>query len=249
MSLGGRLMNVFVAPGEVFDDVKNRPHDPANWLVPALASIIVGIVFTFVVFSQAQIIQGMREMQEKQMQQMVDKGKLTRQQADQAMAMSEKFTGPTAMKVFGIVGSIIGVTMKLTLIALLIWAIGNLVFKTQFGYGKAMEIVGLSAGISVVDAVIRMLLAVIYSNPSMSLGPVLLVGHFDPQNKVHMLLAWLDVFLFWQLGVWSLGLARLSGRSFTKSLIWLAGSLFLITACFVGAMMLLSKMLAGLGGK
>ncbi|MDB6020853.1 MAG: yip1 [Pedosphaera sp.] len=249
MSLGGRLMNVFISPSEVFDEAKSSPHEAMNWIVPAVAAIIAGIIYSMVVFSQPQIGQAMREAQEKQMQTMVDKGRMTRQQADRALAMSEQWTGPTAMKVYGIVGSIIGTGIKLSFIALLLWLIGNFALKTPFDYGKAIEVAGLAGVVSVLDSIVRMLLAVIFTNPSMNLGPVLFVGHFDPQNRVHALLAWCDVFLFWEIALWSLGLARLSGQSFLKSFLWVFGCVAAIAGSCMGIALSLSKMMAGLGGK
>src|ERR1700722_20094016 len=58
-SLGNRLMNVFVSPSEVFDEVKVSPPNAANWWVPLTLIIIAGIVFAMVVFSQPGVIQGM----------------------------------------------------------------------------------------------------------------------------------------------------------------------------------------------
>lgn len=250
MTLGARLTNIFVSPGEVFDEVKKRPHEPSNWLVPAVISIIVGIVFTFVVFSQPQIIQGIHEMQEKQMQQMVDQGKMTRQQADNAMTMAEKFSGPSAMKVYGTIGTMFGVAIQLFLTALLVWAIGRLVLKAEFDYGKALEVVGLGMTIMVIDTIVKMLLAEIYSNASITPGPVLLVaGHFNPQNRVHMFLAWMDIFIFWQIGVWSLGLAKVSGQSFVKSLVWLGGCILVLAGTCVGGALFMAHLLGRLGGK
>ena len=249
MSLGARLVNVFVSPGEVFDDIKSRPYNPVNWLVPAVLSIIVGIVFTFVVFSQPQIVQGMKEAQEKQMQQMVDKGIYTRQQADQGQAMMEKFFGPTAMKIIWTLMMFIVVPAKIAFIAFLVWGIGRVALKTPFDYAKATEVVGLCAAISVIDMIVRTLLAVIYSNASMSLGPALFVPHFNPQNPLHGILAFLDIFLFWQIGVWSLGLAKLSGQSFAKSLAWLGACLLALAGTCFGTLMFMNHLLARLGGK
>ena len=106
--IGSRLLNVFAAPGEVFEEVKNSPPSTANWLVPALIYIAVGVISAFVIFSQPAIIQQIRDQQAQMMDQQVKAGKMTQAQADQAMAAMEKFAGPTLMIVFGCAGAIVG---------------------------------------------------------------------------------------------------------------------------------------------
>jgi hypothetical protein len=102
MSLAARLTNVFVAPGEVFAEVKDSPPTPANWVAPMIIAMVAGIIYTMVVFSQPAVIQGMKEAREKQMQQQVAAGKMTQKQADAATEMAEKFMTPMVMKMVGV---------------------------------------------------------------------------------------------------------------------------------------------------
>ena len=43
-TLWSRLLNVFAAPGDVFEEVKNSKPSTANWLAPALIYILVGVI-------------------------------------------------------------------------------------------------------------------------------------------------------------------------------------------------------------
>ncbi len=124
-SLISRLTNMFAAPGEVFDEVKSTKTRVADWLVPVLLSCLVGIIYSIVVFSQDSIVHPIREAQEKEMQKQVDAGKMSRQQADQALQVVEQFTGPTMMKVFGSVGAVVGSFAYLFLIALALFLVGT----------------------------------------------------------------------------------------------------------------------------
>src|SRR5580765_3525426 len=92
MSLGARLMNVFAGPGDVFEEVVKGPPAVANWLVPALLLCLVGIVSTFVIFSQDSIIQQVREQQERVMQKKLEK--LPQAQREQILEAVEKWSGP-----------------------------------------------------------------------------------------------------------------------------------------------------------
>lgn len=220
-SLGARLTNIYAAPSEVFEAVKAGPATAANWIVPLIISVAVGIVFVMVVFSQPKIIQGMRDAQDKKFQEMVASGKLTQQQADAASAATEKWMGPSVLKVIGIISAAFIATAILFFRSLVLWLIGNHALHGSFNYMKAVEVTGLTMMISALGGLVSMLLSVIFGTMGLTPGPVLLVSHFDPANKVHAILAALDVMSLWYLGVLSLGLAKLSQAKFFKAAIWI----------------------------
>jgi hypothetical protein len=229
MSLAGRLTNVFVAPGEVFAEVKDGPPTPANWVAPLIITMVAGIIYVMVVFSQPAVLQGMKDAREKQFQKQVTAGKMTQSQADKATETVEKMMTPTVMKVIGIIFSILGTGFWLFLSALFVWLIGRFGLKGQLGYMTAVELVGLTLMISALGTIIAMLLAAIYGNPAMKLSPVLLINNFDDHNRVHVLLSSLEVTTLWSLGVLSLGLGQVSGRGFARAAAWIYGLWAFIT--------------------
>ncbi len=91
MSLGSRIANVYVAPGEVFESVKSATVKHANWAVPVIISSVFGIVFTLVVFTQPAV-QSLREQQEKRFMEQVQRGKMTQEQVDQACSACQRRT-------------------------------------------------------------------------------------------------------------------------------------------------------------
>jgi len=236
MSLPARLMNVFAVPGDVFEDVKNTRRTAANWLVPALIGSVVGALMAIVMFSQPSIRQQLREKQEQAMEQQIKDGKLTRQQADQAIAVIEKFTGPTMMAIFGSAGAVVTSFIRLFWWGLVLWLLGRWFLKARFNYLKAVEVAGLASMITVLGMIVSMLLIVnlgkMFSTPSLALA----VSDFDEKNKSHLLLGAVNVFNFWLIGVLGAGLARLAGVPFLRAVFlvlgyWLAVSLLLI---FIG---------------
>ena len=215
-SLAARLTNIFVSPGEVFDEVKAGEPAAKNWLVPVLILALVGAVSAFVIFSQPAMIQQIREQQVKVFDQQVKSGKMTQAQADQAMAVAEKFSGPAMLKITGSIGAVISSFVGVFWRALVLWLLGILILKARFDYLKALDVAGLATMISVLGAVVAMLLTVIFGKaaaPSLAL----LVSQFDPKNPVHLLAAAANVFTFWQLGVMAAGLARLATSSFARA--------------------------------
>ena len=236
-SVWSRLLNVFAAPGEVFEEVKNSKPSTANWLVPALIYVVVGVVSAIVIFSQPAIVQQIHDQQEKVMDQQVKAGKLTQAQADQAMAAIDKFAGPTMMIIFGCMGALFGSFIHIFWWAFILWLMGQWFLKIKFPFIQAVEIAGLTTMILVLGTAVSVLLTVILGKIGMTPSLALLVSNFDLKNKTHLLLAAVNVFSFWQVGVAACGLSRVTGVPFTKALLlvglyWLAFTLFFIVIGF-----------------
>ena len=236
-SIWSRLLNVFASPGEVFEEVKNSKPSTSNWLAPALIYAVVGVISAFVIFSQPAIIQQIHDQQEKVMDQQVKAGKLTQAQADQAMGAIDKFTGPGMMTIFGGVGAVVGSFIHIFWWAFILWLMGQWFLKIKFPFIKAVEIAGLATMILVLGAVVSGLLTVITGKLGMTPSLALLVDKIDFKNKTHMLLAAVNVFNFWQIGVAGCGLSRMTGAPFPKALLvvalyWLAFALFFVVVGF-----------------
>jgi hypothetical protein len=234
-SLAARLMNVYVAPGEVFAEVKDSPPVTANWAVPMVIAMIAGIIYSLVVFSQPAILQGMKEAAEKPIQEQVAAGKKTQQEADKQIQGVEMFMTPTIMKAVGAGGSILGTSIWLFFCALIVWLIGRFGMQGEFSYMRAVEVAGLSAMISALGGIVGMLLAVIYGNTSMTAGPVLLVGHFDTHSRLHNILKALDVMTLWYLAVLSVGVGTVTGKGSGRAAVWIFG----VWAVIVGGLIFL----------
>ena len=232
-TLGSRLLNVFTAPGDVFAEVKTAKPGTANWLVPAVIYIVVGIISAGVIFSQPAIVQQIHDQQAKVMDQQVKAGKLTQAQADQALTMIDKFAGPTMLMLFGGVGAVIGSFAHIFWWAFVLWLMGQLFLKVKFPFIKGVEVAGLATMILVLGAVVAILLTVITGKLGMTPSLALAVSDFDMKNKGHLLLAAVNIFSFWQIGVTACGLARLTGAPFAKALLlvflyWLAFTLLFV---------------------
>jgi hypothetical protein len=238
-SLVSRMFNVFVVPGDVFEEAKNRPPSLANWLVPLLLSAVSGTLAVFILFSQPAIVQQIHEQQAKAFDDQVKAGKMTRDQADKAEAMAEKFAGPSGMKFFGTIGVVFSSVVQLFWWALVLWLLGLIFLKSRFSYLKAVEVAGLATMISVLGTIVTLLLSVSLgkaTTPSLAF----FVSHFDPKNILHLLLAAANIFSLWLVGVMAVGLSRLSGARFSTAFFlttgyWLALQLFFIAIGILAA--------------
>lgn len=229
MSLSGRLLNVYAAPGEVFEAIKHTPPAASNWLVPVLLACLVGVINVWVMFSQPAIQQQMKEQQARQFEQMVDDGKMTQQQVEDLQSK----LGDTQFliaKIAGTFGAAFFTFTWLFFISLLLWLLARWIFKTPFAYMKTVEMVGLCTMIGVLGGIVGLLLIVAKGNMYMTPSPALLLGEFDVQNKTHLALSSLNIVTLWYVGVLSVGLSKLTGKSFAITALWLYGAWLVLRA-------------------
>jgi Yip1 domain len=241
-SVVARLLNIFAAPGEVFEEVKNSPPSVANWLTPTLILVVVGIIATFVILSQPAVIQQIRDQRQSAFDKQVRDGKMTQAQADQAEVATEKFFGPSALKIFGSFSAVIGSFVVIFWWALLLWLIGRFYLKAPLTYVKALEVSGLAGMIGVLAAVLKTLLVMITGNALAAPSLILLIKKFDPGNPVHHLLALTDVTNFWLLAVRSVGLAKLTNSSFGKAAMAVFGIWLLFALLIFGVTMAMQSL-------
>ena len=247
MSLGGRLLNVFAAPGEVFQEVKTAGVATANWLAPALILIAVSWAAAWVIFSQDVINHQLSEITDRAIQKQIEKTRMSEQQAEQARAMGEKWAGISA-KIGSALAPVVAGFATPFFWGLIVWLVGAKLLKGGFPYMKAVEVVGLANMISVLDVIVKTLLIVALGNLYAAPSLVLLVREFDPQNTVHSLLALVNVMTFWLLAVRAVGLARLSGVSFSKAALWVFGVWAAYTGFFVGLGLAAKAVFQRMGG-
>lgn len=212
-----KLFNVFAVPGEVFAEIKAAHVSVANWLVPVLMAALLGIVSSLIIFSQPNIQQQLKEQQAKAMDQRVKAGKMTQAQADQALAVVDKFMGPTALKIFGSVGAVFTNFIRLFWWAFILWLFGRWFLKVPVGYGKMMEVAGLAAMVSVLGGIVALLLQMNLDRLMVTPSAALLLPEFDMSRKSHWFLAVVNPFYFWQVGLLGLGLAKLAGAPFWRA--------------------------------
>lgn len=243
MPLWARLMNVFAVPGDVFEQVRVARVAAGNWLLPLLLASLAAAGAAVVVASQPALQQQIKEAQEKSIEQKVSAGKMSREDGDRILAMTEKVLSPTLLKLFAGFGGIVAGLVKVFGWALVLWLLSRSLLKVPLDFMKAAEIAGLSAMIAVLGTIVTLLLQVNFSNPASSPNLALTVN-FDQKNPMHLILAALNLFDLWHLFVMAVGLSRLTGATFTRTSFTVVG-FWLI---WMTAMIALSSILGGLAG-
>ena len=241
-SLAARLMNVFAAPTEVFEEIRTTRSTTGNWLVPALLTAVVMAVSMVIVASQPAIQQKVREQQVQAIERRVTAGRLTRPQADQQKAMMEKFGSGTLLKAgAGVAGVCLGIG-RVFWWATVLWLLGRWLLRTPFGYGKAMEAAGIAGMIGVLGMIVALLLQVNFSNPSASPSLALAVSNFDAKKPSQLLLVALEVFQIWQPVVLGCALARLANVPFLRGAFVMFGFWIIWQSLGIGLGAIVGKM-------
>lgn len=222
MSMGARLLNVVLAPGEVFEALSRAPFSVANWLVPAALVALVGILCQTIVFSQPAMVQQVQEIQARELQRQVDSGKIKAADAEKAKQVMEGL-GMTIVRVAGAFGVVVVAVVGPLGWGLLAWLVGRWVFRSPMGYLKALEVAGLTAMIGVLGMVVGTFLAIGLGNLFGGAHAGLLVKDFDLGNRSHLALAALNVFSLWHLAVLAVGTSKVSGRPWVPVLAVLGG--------------------------
>jgi len=127
-------------------------------------------------------------------------------------------------KIFGVLGVIVFTFLSVLVVSFVMMLVGKLAFKQAVLYGKVMEVVGASTMINgVLGTIVTMLLMLAVGSLYATPGLALLISGFDPNNKVHLLLASINIFSLWYLGVLSVGLGKLFGVTTGKTAVWVVG--------------------------
>jgi len=232
-SLGSCLVNTFAAPSEVFERLRPAPARTSTWLVSAALLILVSWLGATLVLSQASVKQQLSDMQDKAIQQQVDKGKLTEDQAKQARAAAERF-GSIGMAIGAYAGPVFTALLTPFWWGLLLWLIGAKILKGTCPYLKAVEVAGLANMIAVLAAVLKTLLVLVTGNLLAGPNPGLFIPDLDPTKTLHAVLLNLDLMTFWVLAIRGLGIAKVSGVPTGKAVGLAFGFWVVITGSLMG---------------
>jgi hypothetical protein len=217
----GRMFNVLPTPGEVFEEIKERPVNHWNWLVPAFIWMVVGGALVLLMFSMESFKYEMKKQQEKALQQQVEKGKMTQAQVDQI----EQNMPPWVMeiaKIFAVIATAIyafGIPFIWGTVA---WLLCVNVYKTDIEYMKAVEAVGLASAVYILGVVVGGLLSIALGKMTF-VSPAFFIKEFDMSNRNHMIVAALNPFYLWYVGVVAVSISVLAKVSVVRPLVWCLG--------------------------
>ncbi len=233
-SMGSRVMNAFASPAEAFEGITTLQTKTSLWLVPMLISMLVAVVFAFVVSSSSTLKGQIIEVQKRAIEERVAVGKMTQEQADRASQGMESMGMMFA--VFGALYYVVILAAYYFLGTLILWLIGKFFLKASSDYSTFLAMYGTASWIAILGTIVSMLMTIgldsIYARPNAGLA---VFGNFDPMNTTHRLLSKIDLFSLWQTVVIGVGMSKLSnkpmgagiGVAFALLVAWIAISVWL----------------------
>ncbi|MCK9408807.1 MAG: YIP1 family protein [Bacteriovoracaceae bacterium] len=237
MSWSDKFVGILSSPGEVYQSIIGTEPKQSNWAIPLILTIIVGIVFTFTVFTQPAIQDQLSDAQHQALQKSVAEGKMTQEQVDSATENNLAKPGSPMFLIFGSIVLVIVLGFSLVAYSTVYFSAGKMFLKSTVTFSKILEVYGLSFFVSAVVSLISIIIVVAMGSIYASLSPVLFIDNFDPLNKEHKMLAALNILEFWNLYVVGVGLSKVWNTTIGKSLgvvggVWLVWTLIKVFANF-----------------
>ncbi len=234
-SLGKSFTDIFASPSEIFQSLKGTASAPALWAVPLIVNALLAIAIVIAISTNETLHTQVVDQQRAAVEKMVDQGKMTQEQADQRMSGMEK-AGPGMFIAFGSIAAILFIVIAFFIGALFLWLADKLILKSAEGYGKHLELFGITSWIGILGGIITVFMMVglgsMAASPSAALA---VLGNYDSTSNVHKILSSLNIFSIWSTAVIGIGLSKLSGKStgagmgiaFVLWLLWVAVSILL----------------------
>lgn len=212
ISIGDAMAGVFSEPGSTFQSVKQSSKNN-YWLIPLLILIVVSMLSSILVTRDEELTSEIKTQQKEAMKKRFDEaikeGKMTKEQADEQLAQTEKMFGGSTFVIFGLIGSIAGVLVIFFIKALIYWG-GLKIFKGAAGYTDIMNVLGLTALITAIQLVVDTVLAILMGKLLMNIGPVLLISKETVSKDMYAFIANFDLINIWYTIIVGIGLSKVS---------------------------------------
>jgi hypothetical protein len=201
-SVRGKLLNIFVSPSEVFDEVIASPTNLANWRIPTLLACLATIISLQLGNSPTQ-------------------SSASSQSGTLSAAQAQAFAGawPLLSALLVCIATFAGTCWS----AFILWLTGRLFLKMRFPYLKALEIVGLTGIISVLGSITTILLIAIFDDSAARPAFSLFVSNMASNRPFYQILDTLNLFHLWSTTVLAIALSRLCNVTFKEAAFWVFG--------------------------
>ena len=208
-----KIVGVISEPSNLFSKLALLPTKVTDWLLPLLAMMVVAIIATFIYMSNPEIKLDMQQQQKKAMQEqfdkMVEKGQISRKQADEQLDKTMEMMGNSGMmQVFSSIGIVVMMLLWFFIFTTVGFLISKFVFKGDGTYTQAMSAMGLPFYISVLQSIILIILGLLMGKMLTGFNPTSLLG-MDIKTLPGFLLSRLDVFSIWFYVVVGIAFAKM----------------------------------------
>ena len=203
MSTINKIINIFASPKEAFESIDEKP----TWLVP----FIITIIFVFGMLYMTMEIQASDQLAVMQARDMSEQ---------QIQAAQSQMKGP--LRFIGFVMAPIGILIANSIIAALLLLASNLMIGgREVGFKKIFSLLMWSGLVGILGIIITTFLATQKGTMlGVSLDLSILLPTLAPgesKSFIYYLLARFDLFVFWQMILWIIGLSVMYKTTIQKA--------------------------------
>ncbi|MCK9424948.1 MAG: YIP1 family protein [Ignavibacteriaceae bacterium] len=222
LSHSDKLVGIFSEPGKTFESIARFPIKTIDWVLPVMAMLVVVIISQFIMAGNPQIKAEMKQKQmeakEKWFQDKVDKGTMTKEQADEQLQTAEeqmdKMSG-TIGKVFTAIGILVIGFITYLVIAGFYFLFVKFIFKADGTYKHVLLTTGLTSYISIISVIFATIFALVSDKLVRDVSAASLFS-MDTKTFTGFLLAKVDIFSIWVYFVIALGMTKLFNAGDSK---------------------------------
>lgn len=209
-----KLVGVFTEPGETFTKMASEGPKVTDWLFPLILMILAVSISNYVIMSNPQIkyeaTQKQMERVEASLQEYVDSGQLTQDQADERAEQirQQMEAGGGVQQIMQIVGTVIFIVVFFFLVTLYFFLLSKFALKGEGTYASTLSAYGLPMYISVIGAIVVAILS-LSMDKLMTGGSLANLIDIDKNSYVGFIANKVDLFGIWFYAVLSIGLAKM----------------------------------------
>lgn len=208
-----KLAGVFTEPASTFERMSKEGPKATDWLIPVLLAIIIGIAGYVVMMNNPQIkyqaVEKGLEQVQKSLDEAVEKGQITREQADQQLEATRQFmeSGSTGMIIQAV--SIFFITIIIFFVVVtVLYVFAGPILGGQGSYGGALSAYGLPNYVLIIHSIVIVVVSLSLGKMVTSISISTFAG-MDNTTLVGFILHKLDPFTLWFWGLVGIGLAKL----------------------------------------
>lgn len=207
-----KLVGVFAEPKPMYKKTSDFPPRTIDWIIPLIVMIIFSIISSYIVLSNPEIAYNIKHEQlakiEKSFQDMVKKGQITQDQAQEQMNKIEERIESGTSIVQTIIYTIVRVFLFFFIVSGVYFIAARFIFKGEGNYASAMVANGLAVYIDVVQVIIITILTFLMGRLVMDTSVASLM-HVEKSTFAGFWLGKLDIIAIWSLAIVSIGLAKM----------------------------------------
>lgn len=206
-----KLVGVFAEPKTMYQKTSQFPPKTVDWIIPLIVLIVLSIISSYIILSNPEISYNIKHEQlariEKSFQEMVDKGQMTKEQAQQQMdQLEERMSEGTTVQT--VIFTIVKIFLFFFIVSGIYFIAARFIFKGEGTYASAMVANGLTAYIDIIQVILATILTITTGRLFMDTS-LAAIMHIEKGTFVSFLFGKLDVITIWSLAIVSIGLAKM----------------------------------------